>query len=303
MLKLAESAEGPFYDTPWADVLVALGARAFRFAADPNKLPASDQLFIAITVPVRDLAASLIAAGWMLTAPVPSRADVATQLHSLRRGTLVRVVTDRLVVLDSFFEEKADGTVHIGGSRFPSSRIIGIGPVTGYDPGPCKMSVPAPPAFGPYNPERWLDFMFGPPAGLAIIGAKTPILTDLETKVSTKSSSSTPTRLRDLVLPAEGRVPTWATRMMSPSSLSDDMDDVPEFRAVVLDGASAIAAVDLVDAPVAVAVIDRSKMDDLAAEFVAQRRNAPGATLLNPLVDLGWRSSDGIEILAFRTRR
>jgi hypothetical protein len=302
MLALAETKEGPFYDTPWADSLVALGARAFRFATDSNKLPESDQLFIVISVPVRDVAASLIAAGWMLTAPFPQRQDTATQIGALERGALVRMVANKNVILDTFWEQQTDGTVHVGGSRFYSRVISGIRYVDKQNAKLCKWEIPPPPSFGPYGPERWADFMFSPPLGLAIVGAKTATLADLETWVTKKGEPTAPTRLRDIVLPEEGPVPTWATTLLSPGSLSDDLDDAPEFEAVVLDGASAIRVVDLVDTPVAVAVIDRSVMDDSAAEFVAQRRNTRG-TPVNLIVDLGWRPPDGVEAIAFRTRR
>jgi len=305
MLQMAESAEGGFVRTDWADRLLALGARAFRYSSDSMKLATDEQLFIAITVPVRDMAACLIAAGWVLTAPIAaSENNCRDLLSTVKTGSLIRIVTSHYLILDEFFGLDGD-RVRIGSRTF---LIDSVKAATVIDKNAiavaCSMGLPELPGFGPLadNLDEWSRFLCHPPEGLAIIGNKTALVSDLSVCVNRIDRPSRPTPLREVALPRYGRVATWATELISPASLSDDPDETPVFRGAVLDGASAIQSADLVDAPLLIAVMDRSIIDDAAAEFVAQRRNNRGDPVFAD-IDLGWQPPRGVEVIAFRTRR
>jgi len=241
----------------------------------------------------------------MLTAPIPATPiDCRTGLEGLKPGSLIRLVTNHYVILDEFLDLD-NNRVRIGARTFLFDAIKAV-TVIGADftPVPCAAALPKTPGFGPYmsRDDRWLQFLCQPPQGLAIVGAKTGVLSDLSVCVNTIGRPPSQTSLHEIVLPRQGAVATWATELISPGSLPDDPDESPSFKAVILDSASAIKAADLVDAPLLIAVVDRSVMDDAAAEFIVQRRNTRGDPV-SPDADLGWQPPPGVEIVAFRTRR
>jgi len=305
MLTLAETEDGPFVEAPWADKLYDLGSQAFKFSSDPRRLSSGEQLFIAISVPVRHLAASLIAAGWMTSAPVSNAStDCFSALMAMRPGSLVRMVTDHYVILDKYLGLDGD-RLSLGG-KFQIGSALAVKQIH-EDVGHAhmRMAAPAVPSFGRPRAKstiEWAQFLCSPPEGLAIIGARSTVLEDLSAWASAEGTTGSPVRLRDLVLPRVANVATWATEIISPRNLADGNEEIRSFEAVIFDGATAIKSAELVYAPLAIAVIDRSVMDDSAAEFVTQRRNRGSEPLL-PDVDLGWRPPSGVEVVAFRSQR
>jgi len=305
MLRLAETESGPFVDTPWADGLFDLGARANQYINSPDRIAPDDQLFIAITVPVRDMAASLIAAGWMMTAPVrTSSTEWRSVLAHTEHGILLRMITNRFVILDRYLG--FDGERLSLGGVFGADAVRAVSRVTADIEHPCsRMKAPPAPPFGRprvKTQDEWVRFLCSPPEGLAVVGSKAALLSDLAVRVGVEGQSTHALHLGDIVLPRVGNVATWATELISPPSLPDDPEDAPTFAAAILDGAPAIKAADQIDAPLLIAVVDRSVMDDTASELVVQRRNTRGVAI-RPDIDLGWMPPPGIEVAAFRTRR
>jgi len=305
MLSISENAEGQFHAAPWAAQLIDLGVRASRFCANDKRLTETRQLYIAITVPIRNLAASLVATGWMLEASIKRSTDPIEQLQSLPTGTVVRMVTDTDIIL-GVYRGLEENRVHIGRKTYMTRVVRAVARVNDSSEEPWQRDkLPPSTSLGIFagKPQLWFDYVCRPPAGLAIVGAKSRILEDLSTYVMITGSASVPTMLKDIVLPQTKHVASWATELIAPSSLMDDIDDVPQFSAVILDGAPAVKAVELLDAQLVIAVIDRSIMDDTAAEEVVQRRNKPGNELVCLASDMSWHPPAGVEALAFRTRR
>ncbi|MEK0211209.1 hypothetical protein WM019_03505 [Bifidobacterium mongoliense] len=304
-LEIAESVDDPFLVTPWAGPLVVLGARGYRFASDSDKLDSNEQLFIAVTVPIRNFAATLIAAGWMMTAFAPRRRPVEMGIQSIPEGSMVRMVTDHYVISDRF--HGFDGSkVRVGASQFRvrSIRAISIVEESSLE---TRQSIPSPPTFGPFaykieDDAGWFSYLCEPPQGLTLVGSKTLLQDDLNARVNTVGHIPTATCLRQVVLPESVNASARAVGLISPSELPDDPDNSSVCRAAILDGASAIKAVDLIDCPLVFGVLDRSVLDDTAAEFVVQRRNTRGIPV-NPKMDLGWQPPCGVEIIAFKVRR
>lgn len=294
--------DGPFNEAPWVGPLIDLGVRASRFCTDGNHLSASDQLFIAITVPTRVIASSLIAVGWLMASSPATAVDTLERLRSTPAGTLIRMVTNKWIILHKLVS--FDGNRVQVDTKFESRVVAAVTSVTDGRAKPCRTKLPPVPVLGPWSntPSLWPRYLCQPPDGLAIIGAKSRVLEDLKTYLAVPNQTIPPTQLRDLVLPREGRVATWATDLVPPSTLPEDPDEAPQYSAVILDGAPAIRAADRVDAGLVVAVVDRSVMDDSAAEDIVQRRNTRGVSV-NILTELGWRPPTGVEAVAFRTRR
>jgi hypothetical protein len=74
---------------------------------------------------------------------------------------------------------------------------------------------------------------------------------------------------------------------------------LPEaFKAVVLDGLGAIKYLAQIEAPLVVCVLDRSVVDESAAEHLVQLRNTRGEPV-SLREELGWRPPPGVEALAF----
>ena len=96
---LGDQPLGPLVAAPWAGSLIALGARLAR------QIPSlSDgQLVVALTVPVRDLAAVLVACGWTLTRPAKELGIPADVAATVAYGTPVRMVTDHYVIGGPFY--------------------------------------------------------------------------------------------------------------------------------------------------------------------------------------------------------
>jgi hypothetical protein len=301
-LEMSESADSPFLATPWAGPMVALGACAFKFVSQPNNISSNEQLFIAITVPIRNFAASLIAAGWMLKAFVPETRPIDEVINSIRLHAMVCLITKDYVIVDKF-RGSDERRIHVGASSFRIDAVRALAVVENSDR-ETDMPFFNSPTFGPFvgNADLWSHYLAKPPEGLTIVGSKTSLVDDFKVRVNTVNQNPNSTCLRQVILPKTDNTRIWATKLMSPKDLPEYPEEPLACRAAILDGASAIKSADLIESPLIIAVIDRNVMDDTASESVIQKRNS-GSEKLNLNKDLGWQPSPGVEAIAFRTRR
>ena len=124
-LALAEDPLTAGQAAPWIGPMLALGSRASRFSA-----PAGRQLVVVLSVPRRDFAAVLIASGWVLAQPAPPPVRAAIDaVRDLEPGALVRVVTEREVILDRFvgLNDAIDPPrMYLSRSQWFTTRIRGV---------------------------------------------------------------------------------------------------------------------------------------------------------------------------------
>jgi hypothetical protein len=97
-LQLQADAGGILVPATWAGPLVALGA---RLARQPPPARGS-RLIVAITVPTRDFAAVLVAAGWALTRGVEPLPEVEHVLARLEVDTPVRMLINQRLIADRY---------------------------------------------------------------------------------------------------------------------------------------------------------------------------------------------------------
>lgn len=297
---MAESSATELVPAPWAGGLVALGARLARRAP----LLEGDQLVVALTVPVRDFAALLLATGWTLTRPaeVPGPPDKIAV--GIPRGTPVRMVTDQLVVADRFLgmQDSAGGRrVHVGNTHWLIEKIRCLSVVPELPErhfGRRDVMIPGSLTHKAGQAATWLSRQCAPSTEVGILGTKSWLEEELQAWVGW-GTDDVPDRFTDVLLPDLGNPPSWATILCAAQALQE-LHLPRELDLVLLDGGSAIRWLADVLSPVVVAIIDRSSPDESAPETFMQcrGRNEP----LVGLDCLGWRPPPGIEALAYRAQ-
>jgi hypothetical protein len=295
---LGESPCGPFVDAAWAGSLLALGACVAQHAESRD----GSQLVVAVTVPVRDLAAVLIGCGWMLKHDPDIPGDPADTVATLTRNTPVRMVTDQQVVAHRYFELVPSQTgprIHVGASYWALDRIRQLTAVPDLAEqrfGRRDIGTPGSLTRLTGQSPTWAARQCAPRTDLAILGTKSWLEDDMNGYVGWGHEPAAD-KIGSILLPDTEGGPTWATRIYAAQVLQD-LELPPDVRLAVLDGASAIRWLSAVESDVVVAVIDRRTTDDIAAETVMQVR-ARSVQLLE-LKALGWHPPPGVEALAFK---
>lgn len=314
-LALSEDPLSPAEPAPWIGPLLALGARASRYASRLD----GRQLVITISVPRRDFAAVLIGCGWVLASPAPELAEPLEVLGSLEPGTPVRIITAREVITDTFMrldESSQPARLHLRQSHWVVSGIKALSVLSALD-APVRMPIPRLGSVGTvaHMGDSWLARLAASATDLAVVGTQKWLWEDLETLVSREGAAEPladvrarrPTHapgpdprstLGELMLPREAKSATWFSRILPSARFADQLPLAAEVRAVILDGSGAIKYVAEVEAPIVICVLDRSVADETAAEIVVQLRNTRGEPV-SIRDDLGWRPPAGVESLAF----
>lgn len=294
---LAERSATELVPAPWASALVALGARLARCAA----FLGGDQLVVALTVPVRDFAALLLATGWTLTRPteVPGPPDEIAV--GIPRGTPVRMVTDHLVVADRFFGMQ-DGVrgcrVHVGNTHWEIEKVRCLSVVPELPErrfGRRDVAVSGSLTHKAGQVATWLARQCAPNTEVAILGTKSWLEEELQAWVGW-GTDDVPDRFTDVLLPDLGNPPSWATIVRAAQTLQE-LHLPRELELVLLDGGSAIRWLADVLSPVVVGIIDRSSPDESGPDTIMQRRARSEPIGLD---FLGWHPPPGIEALAYR---
>jgi hypothetical protein len=294
-IALGDQRFGPLVASPWAASLIALGARLARQIPSPE----DGQLVVALTVPVRDLAAVLVACGWTLTRPAKALSSPSDVTATIAYGTPVRMVTDRHVIAGPFYgiqDDKSGSRIRAGGT-WDLARVRGI--VAAPDLGEVRygkraIAVPGTLVDKTGQSASWAWRQCDPRRDLAILGTKSWLADDMAACIGW-GSAGLADEINAILLPDTDTSPTWATRVYS-AQLLQELNMPTDLSLIVLDGASAIRWLPLVESPVVVAVIDRRTADEAASEMVMQVRARSG---LESLDKLGWHPGAGIEAVAF----
>lgn len=298
-LALSEDSQGPAIPAPWIGPLLALGTRASRYVEHLG----GRQLVVAISVPRRDFAAALVGCGWMMARPAPRLGPPLSTMRGLARGTPVRVVTERHVLTDCFFElneVREPARLHLATSRWHANKIKAIATIDHLEI-PQRQDRPTPGGLGALArlDESWDDRLCRPPQDLAIVGTLAWFQTDLEAYISRAGDPvQARAKLSSFILPTDKHAATWSTRLYAAAKFADKVPLAKEIRAVVLDGLGAARYLAEIEAPLVVVILDRSIADETASEIVVQLRNTRGEPVA---LDggIGWRPPAGIEALAF----
>lgn len=298
-LTLSESPDGTGrVPVEWANRMFVLGTKIARFAQ--ASLPEDRQLVVALSVPARDFTSVLLGSGWTtVTAPKP-----LSSLEAIPAGGPVRLVTCGKIATGTFREVK---TVR-GQERVVTTAGIyqreTVRAIAHLDQSEDEVAGPRPEPgfFASYVglAQAWDQRLANPAADLAIVGTRTWLDEDLDTFIGVSGRPGNPTRIRDVLLPSGKDTPTVGTYVYSAGNFADV--DVPEqVQAVILDGTTAIRYLNQIEARVVICVLDRSVVDETAADLVLARRNPRG----RPLEDneLNWLPPVGVELMAFTVKR
>jgi hypothetical protein len=259
-----------------------------------------DGLVVALTVPVRELAAVLVACGWTLTRPAKELGIPADVAATLAYGTPVRMVTDHYLIGGPFcgIQDGPSGPRIRAGGTWELDHIRGLVAVPDLGErryGRRDITIPGTLAGKTGQSASWAARQCDPRRDLAILGTKSWLGDDMTACIGW-GPAGLPDEISAILLPDTDMSPTWATRIYA-AQLVQDLDLPPNLSLVVLDGASAIRWLPEVESPVIVAVIDRRAADEAASEMVMQVR---ARSELVSLDTLGWQPPVGIEALAFR---
>ncbi|MGH8627300.1 MAG: hypothetical protein ACREYC_19215, partial [Gammaproteobacteria bacterium] len=237
---LAESSSTELVPAPWATALVDLGARLARRAAALE----DDQLVVALTVPVRDFAALLLATGWTLTRPteIPGPPDEIAE--RLPRGTPVRMVTDQIVIANRFFgmQDATGGRrLHVGNTHWEIEKVrhLSAAPeLTDGRFGRRDVTIPGSLTQKAGQATTWLARQCAPSTCVSIIGTRSWLEAELQAWVGW-GTDDVPDRFTDILLPDLGNPPSWATTLYPAQAMQElELPGGPDL--VVLDGSSAI---------------------------------------------------------------
>jgi hypothetical protein len=295
-IALGDHPLGPLVVAPWAGSLMALGARLARRMPSPS----DGQLVVALTVPVRDLAAVLVACGWMLTRPAKELGIPADVAATIAYGTPVSMVTDHYVIGGSFYgiQDGPTGPRIRAGGTWELEHVRGLAAVPDLGErryGKRDITLPGTFAGKTGQSASWAARQCDPRRDLAILGTKSWLVDDMTACVGW-GSAGLADEIGAILLPDTDTSPTWATRIYA-AQLIQELNLPSDLSLVVLDGASAIRWLPVVESPVVVAVIDRRAADEAPSEMLMQVRARSG---LESLATLGWQPSAGVEALAFR---
>jgi hypothetical protein len=262
--------------------------------------PGDGQLVVALTVPVRDLAAVLVACGWTLTRPAKQLGIPANIAAALAYGTPVRMVTDHYVIGGPFYgvQDDPSGPRIRAGGTWELDHVRGLVAVPDLDErryGRRNITVPGTLAGKTGQSASWAVRQCDPRRDLAILGTKSWLGDDMTACVGW-GPAGLADEISAILLPDTDMSPTWAARIYA-AQLIQELNLPPDLSFVVLDGVSAIRWLPAVVSPVVVAVIDRRAADEAASEIVMQVRARSGLVSLDTL---GWQPPAGIEALAFR---
>lgn len=285
---------------PWAGALLALGARIARCP------PAyGDQLVVAVTVPIRDYAAVLVAIGWLLAQRIALPPEPPEMAASIAWGTPVRMIAGGKLVADRFFElrESAGGPrVRVGRSSWQLDHVEYLVPVPCLSEDRfCKVALPTPGTFLAMTGRlsTWPVEHALATCQVSVVGTRTWLMSETYSSIGWGNSVTGLDRIGDLLRIDDGHTPCWSSVIL-PAGTAGSPQVADSTAFCVLDGSTAIRWLHDIVAPMVVAVADRSSSDELAGELITQAR----ATAMPLKVStLGWSPPGGLEAVAFTRPR
>ncbi len=297
LLSLAEHLESTPVRSSWIGPILALGTRLSRKSDNFS----GRQLIVAISVPSREYAATLIGTGWTLgRSPAQSTIDPLSVLRKAQPGERYRAVIGSSVVSGQFYgldETRIPMRVALVG-QWAAKGVEAIAPVAECDPSE-KMPRPQLGTIGRMTgiDRDWLQRLVAPTADLAIVGTKSWINNDMEA-ILARDEDTDGDSLATLLLPRTEKSATWFSRIYSASGFADQLPLPDDISLTILDGQGAIKYLKDVLTPIVVCVFDRSVADESAAEQVVQLRNSRGEPIVLS-TQLGWDPPVGVEALGF----
>lgn len=302
-LALSETAAGPAQAAQWIGPLVALGGMSRRFAAS---LERGRQLVVAVSVPRRDFAATLIGSGWVIQRPAPTLPPPVELFRELTPGEGVRIVTDEYVIVDEF-REMVDGReprIRLASPRSSQwllSHIRAVDKVE--DPRTLKVERRHVGSLARWAKLEgtWNSRLAAAVPDLALVGTVKWMREDLSALITTSDDGASPSAadaIGALLLPDGDASGAAFSSLYASSRLADQLPLSDAYEAVLLDGAGAIKYLGEIEARVVICVVDRSVADESAAELIVQLRNSRSEPIAVRR-DLRWRAPAGIEAMAF----
>lgn len=286
---------------PWAGGLLALGARLARQA----RLPSDRRLVVALALPTRDLAAVLIATGWVLARPVEASLSPAESLATLEPGVPVRMLVGTKLMTDRYWGTRTvrgSTQVHVGPSFWQLDKVKHLAAAPEVDDQQFgRHQLPNPhslPALAGREASWWAE-QVSSPREVALVGARSIIDAECQFMIGYGGRDAELDRVDDLLRPFSDHRSACGSLIVPASSV--DVRGVPSTaRLVVADGNSAVGRLADMAAESVVAVLDRSIADEFAADSVLRLRSM-GTPM--PLESLGWAPPAGVEALAFEVWR
>ncbi|NKR43381.1 hypothetical protein GS503_21670 [Rhodococcus hoagii] len=283
----------------WIGSFVSLGSLLRRYSRQVD----NRQLVVTVSVPRRDYVATLIGAGWMLSAPAPDLGEPIDVFRAADRQTCLRAVTERKIVTGTFSsldESRTPPRVTTGGKVLRLDAYKAVAVLDGI----CETvdgNVPDPGYLGDLTgaAKSWLSRIAAPPQELALVGTVKWLREDLEALIGNGlKNDGVGTPLANYVLPVDDRAATLATAVIPAARLAEGGGIPPHCAIAILDRYGAIKYLNDITTPMVVCIVDRSIIDDSAAEIAVQARigNSRAVSLKD---DIRWQPPAGVEALAF----
>lgn len=297
LLSLAENLGSTPVRSSWIGPILALGTRLSRKSDNFS----GRQLIVAISVPSREYAATLIGTGWTLgRPPAQSMSDPLSVLREAQPGERYRAVIGNSVISGQFYgldEARVPARVTLAG-RWAAKGVEAIASVAEDDPAE-KMPRPQLGTIGRMAgiDRDWLQRLVAPAADLVIVGTKSWINEDMGA-ILTLDEDTDGDSFATLLLPRTEKSATWFSRIYSASGFADQLPLPDDIALTILDGQGAIKYLNDVLTSIVVCVFDRSVADESAAEQVVQLRNSRGEPIVLS-TQLGWAPPAGVEALGF----
>lgn len=298
-LGLSERPDESVRSAPWIGHLVTLGIRTSKYKDEQD----GRQLVLAISVPRRDLAAALFSCGWVAACPPPEQVQPSSVLRALRPETPIRVVTQNKVVTGQFSEldeTKTPARVKFtSGSGWLVDRLRAVAELSDLEE-QRESNRPNPGSFARLTriDANWDMRLAAPSRDLAIVGTRKWLREDFGVFLGCEGDEIAPDMIANLLLPDTENTAVTCVRVYSTAGFDSFLPISSDIRGVVLDGGAAVKYIGEIESSVVLCILDRSKLDETAAEVVVQLRNSRGRPMSLER-DLGWRSPGGIESLAF----
>ena len=297
-----QAANGPTDGTvniPWAGSLVGLGARLARMRKSSNEA----QTIVVITLPQRNLAASLIACGWILTSSDTKSLVQLDKLNELVVGRDIRLSTDKYLVSGRLNAVELDGPdprLRVGPSAWKIEKVTAVSQAPDGVP---STKIEIPPVNDLAEMAGWgLDWsqrlVCGNPEVL-IVGTLKWLEEDLDVCWRRSTSTLTQRPMRQIVMPRSEECPSSFLDAKSAAVLAEELPLDDELDLVILDGAPAIRYLNEITSPTVVCIIDRSMADETAQESILQRRNTRGQPF-SVREELKWPVPVEFEALGFK---
>ncbi len=298
-LGLSERRDESVRSAPWIGHLVTLGIRTSKYTDEQD----GRQLVLAISVPRRDLAAALFSCGWVAACPAAEQVEPSNLLQALRPDTPIRVVTQNKVVtglFSEFDETKTPARLKFTtGSGWLVDRLRAVAELPNLEE-QRESDRPNPGSFARLTriDANWDMRLAAPSRDLAIVGTRKWLKEDFGVFLGCESDEIAPDMIANVLLPDTETSAVTCVRVYPTVGFAECLPLSSDVRGVVLDGNSAIKYVGEIESSVVLCILDRSKLDETAAEVVVQLRNSRGRPISLER-DLGWRSPAGVESLAF----